>query len=298
MSNPSIERDDASAGLFSAAVAAQESADYLTLARIARKLIALSETNADRKGMAWGQYFLGAAHFQRNDGRPAERSYHKALELFTAEGDREGAARATLGLAAVALDCDVDGPLARALYEEAIPIVRALGDKRRLAIALGNFAEVMRLEGDVRLALKYAEESLAIFRTIGDEASIGWQLTNVAHLQLLRRNYGTAVERMREAYDALRRQPTSREIALYFDVWFIILSALQKWELAAKLLGFTNLYRDRTNCPRMPGILPWFSRPVERLSENLSPDRLSELMIEGEALKIEDFETELAEVSE
>jgi tetratricopeptide (TPR) repeat protein len=295
---PNLDRDDASAGLFNAAVAAQEAADYLTLARIARKLIALSETNGDRKGLAWGHYFAGAAHFQRNDGRPAERSYRKALELFKADGDRDGIARSTLGLAAVAVDCDLDGPLARELYEEAIPIVRSLGDRRRLAIALGNFAEVMRLEGDARGALKNAEEALSIFREIDDAASTGWQLTNIAHFQLLRRDYGSAIESMHEAYAQLSRNTSVRKLALYFDVWFIILASLQQWDLAAKVLGFTNFYRDRNNAPRMQGIMPWFSRPVERLSENLAADRLTELMVEGETVTIAQLVSALQTVSE
>jgi hypothetical protein len=48
-----------------------------------------------------------------------------------------------------------------------------------------------------------------------------------------------------------------------------------------------NKYRDDHNAPRRQGIYPWFTRPVERLSEHLGHDSAHELLIEGEALSLE-----------
>ena len=272
------------AALRRAAVAAQEAADYLNLGRLARKIQTQCEANGDNHGLAWGLYYAAAAHFQRGDGAPAEREYRKARQLFEECDDREGAVRCMLGLAAVAVDTAVDAHQARLLYEEALPLVRQLKDQRRLAIALGNLAEVERLDGDPVRALKHAREALAIFEEIDDPASVGWQLTNIAHFLLLRRMSAEAVETLRDAYAALQRDPIPRECALYFDVAFIVAAALRSWDSAARLLAFTNHFRDVNNAPRMPGILPWFSLPVERLSTHVDADRLHDLFGEGEAL--------------
>jgi len=64
------------------------------------------------------------------------------------------------------------------------------------------------------------------------------------------------------------------------------------------VLGFVNIYRDKNNVPRTQGIMPWFSRPVERLSENLESDRLAELVLDGENMTREQLAAELAGVTE
>lgn len=266
------------------AIAAQEVVDYQRLAVLARAIVAHCETSNDVNGQAWGHYFAAAASFQRNDGTTAARTYRRARELFESCGNREGVARSMLGAAAVALDIELDVATARHLFDGALPIVRKLGDRRRLAIALGNLAEVYRLEGHVTRAIESAQESLAIFRQIEDPASVGWQLTNLAHFYLLRRDYDAARASLDEAYPQLVQDPIPREIALFFDVAFIFAGAREEWETAARLLGWTNHYRDVQHAPRLQGMLPWFSRPVERLSEHIESDRLHELFVESESL--------------
>jgi hypothetical protein len=58
-------------------------------------------------------------------------------------------------------------------------------------------------------------------------------------------------------------------------------------DLAAKLLGFTDKYRDAENQPRSQAMLPWFSEPRERLVRELGAARVDELYEAGEALTID-----------
>jgi tetratricopeptide (TPR) repeat protein len=282
-----MEHGHEESSLYNAAVAAQEAADYLTLARIAGEIVARCSASGDKLGLAWGYYFSAAAHFQRNDGTAAERAYRKAEELFTEIGNRQGIARSMLGRAAVALDINLDAAEARGLYDAAVPIVRELGDKRRLAIALGNLGEVYRLEGEGARALRSAGEAVALFREVNDPAAAGWQLASMGHYHLLRRDYAAALESMRASYPEIVRDPIPWCFAWYFDMWFIIVAALGRWELAARLLGFANHYRDIHSAPRMQGIFPWFSAPVEALHKSLEDDRFNELLAQGESLSVE-----------
>lgn len=279
-----MEQGREASALYAAAVSAQDAADYLTLARLAREIVALCESNGDHLGLAWGHYFTGAANFQRSDGAAARGAYSKAQDLFSEVGNREGVARCMLGQAAVALDIAVDADEARRLYDLAVPIVREIGDQRRLAIVLGNLGEICRMEGECAQALRYAGEAVALFREVGDPAYAGWQLTSMGHYHLLLRDHAAAIQSMRESHRELLRDPIPRWMAWYFDVWLIIVAALDRWEAAARLLGFVNRYRDENNTPRMQGILPWFSAPIEELHKRLSEERLHELMLEGESL--------------
>lgn len=276
--------------LHNAAAAAQAAADYLTLAQLAHQMIEISEKNGDTLGLAWGHYFVGASNYQRNDGPAAKREYRAAKELFEQIENREGVARSMLGMAAVAIDVDVDVAEGRHLYDLAVPIIRQLGDKRRLGIVLGNLGEICRLEGSVDKALQYAREAVEVFRGVGDHASVGWQLCNIAQYQLLQRDDAGAVESMREAYAELSQDPIPRWVAWYFDTWFMISASRDRWEVAAQIYAFTNRYRDENSAPRYQGVLPWFSGPVEQLSQQIEPERLQTLFDAGESLTIETAE--------
>lgn len=92
---------------------------------------------------------------------------------------------------------------------------------------------------------------------------------------------------MHEAYEEMSQDPIPRWIAWYFDTWFIIAAALGHWETAAQIYSFANRYRDEHNAPRLQGILPWFSGPVEQLSHYIDDDQLLKLFDAGEALTVE-----------
>jgi len=279
-----MERSDSVRTFFEAATAAQESADSQTLERIARKLIAVGESGGDKRGLAYGNYFIGVSLFARSSNSAAERAYHKALDLFKELGDRAGTAQVTLSLAAVAQEVDEDVARSLRLYEECLPVLRDLGDRKRLGIALGNLSEIHCLEGEYDRAMRRTDEALAIFRELGELALTAWQLVDKAHLMLLRRKNADAIERMLEAYENLHRDPKPRLVAWYFDVWFIIAAALERWEIAAKLHGFVNRYRDEHDVSRIQTLVLWYSSAIERLSKRNTEEQLDALEAEGEAL--------------
>jgi tetratricopeptide (TPR) repeat protein len=282
-----METDREVTALHDAAVAAQTACDYVELERCARGIIQRSEAIGDQHGLAWGYHFEGGALFQRNDGEAAVRAYRKALDLFVELDDRAGAALVAVSLGAVALDVYLDVDEARRLYDRAMPAIRESGDKRRLAICLGNLGEIARLEGHPRQAIDYATEALTLFKDLDEPAQVGWQLTNVAHYHALLRHDGLALENLRAAYVELSREPIPRWIAWYFDVWFILAVEFEHWEDAATLLGFTDRYRDDKNVPRMQAMLPWFSLPVECLAKRARMDKtLDDRRSAGENLSL------------
>jgi tetratricopeptide (TPR) repeat protein len=282
-----METDRESDALRAAAAAALNASDCFALVRCARDLIEHCEASGDKLGLGWGYYFAGGAHFQRNDGSAAVRAYRKALELFNELDERLAGALVMVAIGAVVLDIDLDVDEARQLYDRAIPVIRGSGDKRRLAVCLGNLGEISRLEGHPAQAIEHATEALALFRHLDEPAQIGWQLTDIAHYHALRRDYAAAVDNLRAAHIELSKQPIARWIAWYFDVWFILAAEFERWEIAASLLGFIDHYRDANEVPRMQAMLPWSSLPVERLAERArAHEHLFDLRIAGEALTL------------
>jgi tetratricopeptide (TPR) repeat protein len=261
----------------------------LTLERLSREIIEKSEASGDRARLAWGYYYLGSACFQRNDGAGAERALRRSLELFEALHDDHGRARAMCSIGAVVLDIHHDFDQARRWYDGAIPLMRRFADRNRLAIALGNVGEICRSEGDTRAALTYAKEALEIFCELGEHTNAGWQLADLGHYHAIRRDVSAAVECLNEAYRELSVERNPRWLAWYFDIWFIVAAQLQRWDAAARLLGFIEHYRDVHKTPRMQGLLPWLSQPIEELARRMRADRsLDELRVAGESLTLEE----------
>jgi tetratricopeptide (TPR) repeat protein len=71
---------------------------------------------------------------------------------------------------------------ALALYEEALPIMRAVGDRASEAATLNNMGEVYRATGHPQRALALYEEALPIMRAVGDRASEAATLNNMGEV--------------------------------------------------------------------------------------------------------------------
>lgn len=248
-----------------------------------------SEHAGDRHNLAWGYYYLGSARFQRNDGSGSERALRRCLALFEELADEYGQARAMCSFGAVVLDIYHDFDQARHWYDRAIPMMRRFADRNRLAIALGNLGEICRSEGNITAALKNAREALSIFQEIGEHTNAGWMLTDIAHYHAMRREFDRSLESLKGAFAELSHERVARWLAWYFDIAFIVAFRLERWEIAAPLLGFTQSFRDENNAPRMQALLPWLSEPIEELSRRMHrDDHLDGLRVAGEASTLEE----------
>jgi tetratricopeptide (TPR) repeat protein len=272
--------------LVEAAKSARAASQFLALERLSRELIALGEAGAGNDAEAIGYHHLGIALSNLNRGDEATTAARRAIELYENAGDRFAAARATMNLGSIALDNFGNAGEARRLYEDSTPVLRELGDPINLAIALGNLAEVCRLEGDYRGALAFAQESLSIFESLGDVDNRVWQLTNMAHFLAQVRQYDEAFDHLERARALLQVDPNPRWLAWYFDTWFLLAAGLQQFEVAAQLQAFVDKYRDERNQPRLQAMLPWLSTPKERVVRALTLERHNELVAAGEALTL------------
>ena len=71
---------------------------------------------------------------------------------------------------------------ALALFEQGLPIQRALGNRREEAILLSNMAGVYHIEGQLVQAQESFEQALSIIREFGDRAAEAQVLNNIAAL--------------------------------------------------------------------------------------------------------------------
>ena len=273
--------------LHAAAVAARNAGDFSALFDFARELKELGESTDDAVTEGWGHYFDGVRRMQYNDADGAEIELKHARNLFEDAGERFDAARVTASLAALAMDIRLAASEARRLLDNALPIIGESGDLHLFAVALGNFAELLRAEGDYRRALQCCSDAAGIFTELDDAPRAGWQFANVALCYALLRDFTPAFEAIDRAYQFLQQDLNPRWIAWHLDVCFVMVAKLLLWEEAAKLLGLVDLFRDEVDLTRPLAMIPWFSEAIERVTRAIPKDRLDELLQEGEKLSLE-----------
>jgi tetratricopeptide (TPR) repeat protein len=66
------------------------------------------------------------------------------------------------------------------LYEQALPLMRAVGDQVSEAYTLNNMGEVYRITGKAGKALEMYQQALLILRELGDRAGEATILNNIA----------------------------------------------------------------------------------------------------------------------
>ena len=105
------------------------------------------------------------------------------LSESTAAGDRSGVAAGhrMLGTALSMLD---QLPLAREHLQQAIAILRELGDKQRLSGTLGAMGELLRTGREYEASAPWYEEALAVGREAGDHDTVAVQLLNLASVAI------------------------------------------------------------------------------------------------------------------
>ena len=211
-----------------------------------------------------------------------ERYAAEALAVCDERGERWGRAGplATLGLAAVLGGGSMDD--ARARLEEAVPLLRELGDRGSLVLmALAPLSDVARRQDDLEAAERYATEAVEL------AAGTGWEAQALAFYGWVLRTVGDPDAAKTVAVRALR-------VALE--------SGLENWFRIA-LRDLAHEAADRGRCEdaavlvaasrrNMPayGLDPSIYGPIEeRCRAALGDDRFTELAAQGEAMAHEEL---------
>jgi len=100
------------------------------------------------------------SHYQSGDFTKAVQAFEQASTAFASDGDRAMAAEMQSNVA-VAQRALKDYPNALTTVEAAIAEFRAIDDKHRLALALGNLGSILLETGDLNRAGEVLNESLA-----------------------------------------------------------------------------------------------------------------------------------------
>jgi predicted ATPase len=166
--------------------------------RRARRLyedsLALSRELGDTQQRAYRLFSLAYAEDQQGDSGHARALYAESLALFRELRDRQGITSALNGLGMRILLDEQDYVRAQSYFEEALPIVRALGDQWNLARTLAYLGIVARRRGDYPQASSLLRESLVLQRHLGGHVPVASLLKEFAALALAQQHHRRAAQ--------------------------------------------------------------------------------------------------------
>jgi predicted ATPase len=249
---------------------------------------AVAATNTgDRRLRAQALMNGGPFLYRQGELAQARSWWEEALELLSAEGDVEGAARCAGELAAVAFS---EGDLERsaAQYARAAEGFAALGDRMRLGIVKSNQAEVAAMQGDLRGAVQRSQEAVDIAREVHDADGLALALHTLG--RLLQRAGDSA--RAREVIgECLIR---ARDLG-YREVLANCIQATGEFalaerddpELAARLQTVARHALERIGAPLQGLEEESFERTAQALARRVGAERLREIADEVADLPLE-----------
>ena len=119
----------------------------------------------DRLGEANVRKAIGDVQRFRDDRDAALTSYHEALTLYRALGERLGEANVLAALSRLRLDDDV--ALSQQLLEQALILRRAIRSVYDEGVDLGNYGIALLQRGRGAEALPYLQRARAVFADLG-----------------------------------------------------------------------------------------------------------------------------------
>ncbi|MEJ2758770.1 MAG: tetratricopeptide repeat protein [Anaerolineales bacterium] len=182
-------------------------------------------------------------------------------------------------------------------FEEALPLLRQIGDNSNTTIAISGLAEIAIRQGDLERAFLLEEESIAMRREIGEPWGIAVSLGNFAWISLLRGDLDQAVSLLHESL-TLRQEIGDRggiawcleklaEIALITGQRKSTINANEDFKSAARLFGFAEAIRESVGS-KIDGVdLPTYRRQVQLVRENLDETFFNRAWAEGRRMSVE-----------
>jgi ATP/maltotriose-dependent transcriptional regulator MalT len=130
-----------------------------------------------------------------------------------------------------------DNMVARQLFEESVPMLRAEDHRLRLAASLNKQGTVLHCLGDVERAVTCYEESLALFRELGSLILISAPLHNLGFVALQRGDDRRAAVYFAEGLEFAHQLRDQEEIDVCLAGLAGVAGARGHFEYAARLFG-------------------------------------------------------------
>jgi tetratricopeptide (TPR) repeat protein/TolB-like protein len=199
---PAPSRDDPRIDL-AEVVAAGSLSDFKRQQAAAERAATKGNAQGSRLLLAQARLLEGRALYEQGQLTEAAATSREAREIYTAAGDRAGAAAALNNIASVLSDRG-EVVQSTSMHREAAEIFRQIGNKKGMANALNNIAVRLKDDGDLPGARKIQEQVLTLRRDIGDRSGAAVSLSNVGVIVFEQGNLASARRMYEESLSICR----------------------------------------------------------------------------------------------
>lgn len=214
-----------------------------------------------------GDYAAATEAFMRSTELAKKREFHMGLAIL----------QNNLGLT---LQNQLRFDEARVAFEESIRICREINDQLHLGTALENLGSLLQDLGELDRSIEFNAEAAVIFNKLGDTRSIAINHSLRADHQLASHEFDKALVSYRQALDLLRQLEFKAGISSAVEGVGKVFCAQEKRELAAKIFGFAERYRERVGTPVPPQARQALESAVQACKTALG-DQYETLALEG-----------------
>jgi predicted ATPase/DNA-binding CsgD family transcriptional regulator len=168
--------------LIGAAYLARHAGRHAEAQALAEESGALARSAGDEHGVAFAAQTIGFDARVREDYDTARPLLEESLSVFRRLGDEFRVATSLHHLGLIAADGDGAYESARALQEESLAIYRRIGSQRQIALVLLALEDIARAERNLTGARALLNEALALLVALGDAWSTALALDHAALL--------------------------------------------------------------------------------------------------------------------
>jgi non-specific serine/threonine protein kinase len=149
---------------------------------------------------------------------------------------------------------------------------------------MGSRAHLARQQGDIDTAVRLFEEALRLFREVGDPRGIANSLANLGHAMLTLHQPAHSSRCFAEALALRRSLGNTLGIAECLEGFAAVAASTHHARRAARLLGAASALRQITGAPLPASERKQYEQVLDRVKQQLSPDRLEREQSAGRAL--------------
>ncbi len=261
--------------------------DYADARDYYMRSLAICEVWNNDAGMARALSNLSNVTMNEGDHAAAQKLLEQSLSLRRELKDRWGIAAALSNLAAIAQELG-QFALSRERIEESLPIYRDLGETRGIASALCSLGEITLKEGDPAGARTLVEESRDLYRQLGDKGGQAIALVNLVMAVAEQGDDDAALDALAECL-RLCAELQDRFIRMHaMEEAMCLAYRQQRWDGAARLLGFVEAQREALHSPRAPYRRDAHAVLVADLRARLGDERYEAQVAAGCVLTVEE----------
>lgn len=229
----------------------------------------------------------GVAYWLADMERALDR-YQQSLDLMRELGDQAEIADALVNLGyPYAYKSDNDVKRADELFIESLSISEELGDQAGIAKALYGRASARWIAEDWTGARQYFDQSLQLFQVVDESFLRAWALYMMGNVEIGDGQPEAARPLLEEGVQLFAEVGDLTGVLFNLDLFIALALQDRQGERAIQLLGASTRLRESSGAAladlsrrELPGL--------EEVLDRLGPDRVEELMAEGQAMSLDE----------